>query len=121
MSAVQNAKHYHPNHEKESLSMGRPPVILVMCGCSLATTMLAAVKLEKEAKRRRIKVHIERGMVSDMDELIATIRPDLLVATAANRIPANIRVFSGVPLISSIGQHKLYDELFTYIAQQGWG
>ena len=36
--------------------MGRPAVILVMCGSSVATTNLAAVKLENEAKRRKVKI-----------------------------------------------------------------
>lgn len=101
--------------------MGCPAVILVMCGCSVATTTLVAVKLEEEAKRRRVKVRIEKGMISDLDRHIAEIKPDLIVATATTKPPKDICIFSGVPLISSVGQSELYDDLFSYISQQGLG
>ncbi len=101
--------------------MGRPAVILVMCGSSIATTNLAAVKLEDEARRRKVKVVTKKGKIADMNTLIETVRPDLIVATAQTKERNDIKVFSGVPLISTIGQEKLYDDIFAYIAEQELG
>ena len=101
--------------------MGRPAVILVMCGSSVATTNLAAVKIEEEAKRRKIKVKTVKGKIADFDSLIEMWKPDLAVATAQTNERDDIKVFSGVPLISTIGQEKLYDEIFSYIKEQGLG
>lgn len=101
--------------------MSRPAVILVMCGSSIATTNLAAVKLEDEAQRRKVKVVTKKGKIADMDALIETMRPDLIVATAQTNSERDIRIFSGVPLISTIGQEELYDEIFAHIAELGLG
>ncbi len=101
--------------------MGRPAVILVMCGSSIATTNLAAVKLEDEAKRRKVKIVTKKGKIADMDSLIETMRPDIIVATAQTKERDDIKVFSGVPLISTIGQDELYDAIFAYVAEQGLG
>lgn len=101
--------------------MGRAAVILVMCGSSIATTNLAAVKLEDEARRRKIKIVTKKGKIADMNTLIETIKPDLIVATAQTKERDDIMVFSGVPLISTIGQDKLYDDIFAYIKEQDLG
>jgi PTS system galactitol-specific IIB component len=92
-----------------------------MCGSSIATTNLAAVKLEDEAQRRKVKVVTKKGKIADMDSLIETMRPDLIVATAQTNSERDIRIFSGVPLISTIGQEELYDEIFAHIAELGLG
>lgn len=101
--------------------MGRPAVILVMCGSSIATTNLAAVKLEDEARRRKIKIVTKKGKIADINTLIETVKPDLIVATAQTKERDDIKVFSGVPLISTIGQEKLYDDIFAYIKEQDLG
>ncbi len=101
--------------------MGRPAVILVMCGSSIATSNLAAVKLENEAKRRKIKVVTKKGKIADINTLISTMKPDLIVATAQTGERNDIKVFSGVPLISTVGQEKLYDDIFAYITSIGLG
>jgi PTS system galactitol-specific IIB component len=101
--------------------MGRPAVILVMCGSSIATSNLAAVKLENEAKRRKVKVVTKKGKIADMNTLISTMKPDLIVATAQTGARDDIKVFSGVPLISTVGQEKLYDDIFAYIESMGLG
>ena len=77
--------------------MGRPAVILVMCGSSIATSNLAAVKLENEAKRRKIKIVTKKGKIADINTLISTMKPDLIVATAQTGARDDIKVFSGVP------------------------
>ena len=101
--------------------MGRPAVILVMCGSSVATTNLAAVKIEDEARRRKVKVKTVKGKIADFNSLIEMHKPDIAVATAQTNERDDIKVFSGVPLISTIGQEKLYDDLFAYIAEKGLG
>ncbi|MBM3137998.1 MAG: hypothetical protein FJZ98_07400 [Chloroflexi bacterium] len=101
--------------------MGRPAVILVMCGSSVATTNLAAVKLENEAKRRKVKIVTKKGKIADFNMLVDMHKPDLVVATAQTHDREHIKVFSGVPLISTIGQDELYDQIFAYIAEQGLG
>ena len=99
--------------------MGRPAVILIMCGSSVATTNLAAVKLENEAKRRKVKIDTRKGKIADFDMLVRMHKPDLVVATSQTHERENIKVFSGVPLVTTMGQDKLYDEIFAYIATLG--
>jgi len=101
--------------------MGRPAVILVMCGSSVATTNLAAVKLENEAKRRKIKIVTKKGKIADFDMLVNMHKPDLVVATSQTHERDNVKVYSGVPLVTTMGQDELYDEIFAYIQEQGLG
>ena len=101
--------------------MGRPAVILVMCGSSVATTNLAAVKLENEAKRRKIKIKTQKGKIADFDMLVRMHKPDLVVATSQTHDRDNVKVYSGVPLVTTMGQEELYDEIFAYIQEQGLG
>ncbi len=70
--------------------MGRPAVILVMCGSSVATTNLAAVKLENEAKRRKVKIETRKGKIADFDTLVERHKPDLVVATATVETPKEL-------------------------------
>ncbi len=101
--------------------MGRPAIILVMCGSSIATSNLAAVKLENEAKRRKIKIVTKKGKIADINTLIEYEKPDVIVATAQTGERDDVKVFSGVPLISTVGQEKLYDDIFAHIAGLGLG
>ena len=95
--------------------MNRPAVILVMCGSSIATSTMAAVKLENEAKRRKVRVTVKKGKVGDADMLIQSIRPDIIVATAVLAEREDVPVFSGVPLLTNVGQKELYDKIFETI------
>ena len=97
--------------------MGRPAVILVMCGSSVATTNLAAVKLENEARKRKVKIKVAKEKIADFNMLIKMHKPDLVVATSRTNERDDIKVFSGVPLVTTIGQDKLYDEIFAYIEE----
>lgn len=92
-----------------------------MCGSSVATTNLAAVKLENEAKRRKVKIVTKKGKIADFDMLVNMHKPDLIVATSQTHDREHVKVFSGVPLVSTIGQEELYDQVFAYIAEQGLG
>ena len=101
--------------------MGRPAVILVMCGSSVATTNLAAVKLENEAKRRKVKIVTKKGKIADFNMLVNMHKPDVVVATSQTHDRDNVKVFSGVPLVTTMGQDELYDEIFAYIEEIGLG
>ena len=96
--------------------MNRPAVILVMCGSSIATSTMAAVKIEEEARRRKVKVTLKKGKVSDADVLIQSMNPDIVVATAVLAPRNDVPVLSGVPLLTNVGQKDLYDKIFSIIA-----
>ena len=91
------------------------PTVLVMCGSSIATSTLAATKIEKEAKSRGVQVNVMKGRVSDADRLIKSSPIDLVVATAIWRHSYDIPVLSGVPLITGVGQRELYDKIFDIV------
>lgn len=95
--------------------MKRPAIILVMCGSSIATSTLAAVKIEEEAERRRILVNVKKGKVADADMLVKFTKADIIVTTSLMESRDDVPVFSGVPLLTGIGQKELYDELFAKI------
>ena len=95
--------------------MKRPAIILVMCGSSIATSTLAAVKIEEEAERRRILVNVKKGKVADADMLVKFTKADIIVTTSLMDSRDDVPVFSGVPLLTGIGQKELYDELFAKI------
>ena len=101
--------------------MGRPAVILVMCGSSVATTNLASVKLENEAKRRKVKIVTKKGKIADFNMLVNMHKPDVVVATSQTHDRDNVKVFSGVPLVTTMGQEELYDEIFAYIQERDLG
>ncbi len=61
----------------------------------------------------------KKGKIADMNTLISNMKPDLIVATAQTGARDDIKVFSGVPLISTVGQEKLYDDIFAYIESMG--
>jgi len=95
--------------------MKRPAIILVMCCSSIATSTLAAVKIEEEAERRRILVNVKKGKVADADMLVKFTKADIIVTTSLMDSRDDVPVFSGVPLLTGIGQKELYDELFAKI------
>ena len=90
----------------------KPIKVVVVCATALATSTMAAVKLEQEFKRRGIPVKMEKGRISDMRSLVAMTKPDIVVATSMFKQVLGIPVFDGVPLLSGRGVDKLYEELF---------
>jgi PTS system galactitol-specific IIB component len=90
----------------------KPIRVLVVCATSLATSTMAAVKLEGEFRRRSIPVKIEKGRISDMMPLIRMTKPDIVLATAVVKKDIGLPLFNGVPLLSGIGLDELYKELF---------
>jgi PTS system galactitol-specific IIB component len=88
-----------------------------MCGSSVATSTMAAVKLENEAKKRNVRVVVKKGKVADANILVESMHPDIIVATAVLAPRDDIPVFSGVPLLTNVGQKELYDQIFATIAK----
>ncbi len=68
-----------------------------------------------------MKIVTKKGKIADINTLVNSMHPDLIVATAQTGAREDIKVFSGVPLISTVGQEKLYDDIFAYIAELGLG
>jgi len=89
--------------------------ILVVCATSLATSTMAAVKLQEEFKRRKIPVAIDKGRITDMGPLMDQTKPDIVVATAVVKRESEIPIFDGVPLLSDIGVEELYEEIFAHV------
>ena len=95
--------------------MNRPVKILIMCGSSVATSSLAAVKIENEARRRRVKVIIHKGKIADADSLISTLHPDIVVSTTTSAFTTDLPVFNGLPLVMSQNEAVLFDQMFAAI------
>jgi PTS system galactitol-specific IIB component len=89
--------------------------VLVVCATALATSTMAAVKLEEEFNRRGIPVTIDKGRIMDMMPLIEISKPDIVVATAVVKTDIGIPCFNGVPLLSGIGLEELYLEIFASV------
>ena len=89
--------------------------VLVVCATSLATSTMAAVKLQEEFRRRKIAVAIDKGRITDMGPLMDQTKPDIVVATAVVSRESEIPIFDGVPLLSGIGVEELYEKIFAHI------
>jgi hypothetical protein len=68
-----------------------------------------------------VKIVTKKGKIADFDMLVNMHKPDLVVATSQTHNRENVKVFSGVPLVSTMGQDELYDEIFAYIEEQDLG
>jgi PTS system galactitol-specific IIB component len=91
--------------------------VLIICATALATSTMAAAKLESEFKRRGVPVKLTKGRVSDMRSLIGQTKPDLVVATAVVKKDMGVPMFNGVPLLSGKGLDELYAEVFECVDQ----
>jgi len=89
--------------------------VLVVCATSLATSTMAAVKLQEEFRRRKIAVAIDKGRITDLGPLMDQTKPDIVVATAVVSRESEIPIFDGVPLLSGIGVEELYEKIFAHI------
>jgi len=91
--------------------------VAIICATALATSTMAAAKLESEFKRRGVPLKVTKGRVSDMQSLVRQTKPDLVVATAVVKKDLGVPVFNGVPLLSGLGLDELYTEIFEYVDQ----
>jgi len=89
--------------------------VLVVCATSLATSTMAAVKLEKEFRRRKIPVAIDKGRITDLGPLMDQTKPDIVIATAVVKRESDIPIFDGVPLLSGVGIDDLYKKIFAHV------
>ena len=78
----------------------------------MATSAIAAARLQGEFQKRGIPVRIIKATVSDLRNQVRQYKPDLVVSTAVVQLDTDIPVFSGVPLLSGIGQRELLDQIF---------
>ena len=91
------------------------PVILVVCGSSIATSSVAATKIEQEAKKRGTAVTVKKGKISDIDRLVEGSNADLIVSTTMCPERDDCPVLSGVPLVTGIGQAEILDQIFAIV------
>lgn len=91
--------------------------VVVVCATALATSTMAAKKLEDEFKRRGVPVKMAKGRVSDMRSLVKMTKPDIVVATSRTKTEMGVPVFDGVPLLSGRGLDELFAEIFEYVDQ----
>lgn len=89
--------------------------ILVVCATALATSTMAAMKLEEEFHRRGIPVKTDKGRIMDMIPLIEQTKPDIVIATAVVKMDIGTPIFNGVPLLSGIDLDELYEEIFNCV------
>ena len=94
------------------------PVILVVCGASIATSTIAAMKIEMESKKRGIPVVIKKGKVSEADALVQSTNADLIVSTVPCKKHDKVHVLSGAPLITGVGQEFLFNQIFDLLPNQ---
>ncbi len=103
--------------------MTRPKKLLFICGSSVATSTLAEVKVKQVAKSRGVEIDTYKGKVMDAKNLILSIKPDIVIATAMSdglrelTKSMSIKCFSGVPLITGVGQEELYELIFEAIKE----
>lgn len=93
------------------------PVILVVCGSSIATSSVAATKIEQEAKKRGVDVTVKKGKIADIERLVEGTNADLVVSTTVCPERDDCPVLSGVPLVTGIGQDELMDRIFEIVSK----
>ena len=93
----------------------KTPVILVVCGASIATSTIAAMKIEMESKKRGIPVTIKKGKASEAEALVRSTNADLIVSTVPCKEHDRVPLLSGAPLITGVGQEFLFKQIFETI------
>jgi len=89
--------------------------VLVVCATALATSTMAAMKLEEEFQKRGIPIKTDKGRIMDMVALIEMTKPDIVVATAVYNMDVGVPILNGVPLLSGLGLDELYQEIFKIV------
>ncbi len=106
--------------------MTRPKKLLFICGSSVATSTLAEVKVKQVAKSRGVEIDTYKGKVMDAKNLILSIKPDIVIATAMSdglreltksmsEPPKKVDAINCEPLPSSF-RTKISHELFRGLA-----
>lgn len=97
--------------------MGRTFKVLSACGSGIATSSHVATSIRQGMLDRGINVDVRTCGINEMSGLIDNVKPDAIVSTTSTESVYNIgdiKVFSGVPLLTGIGKDKFFDEMKEY-------
>lgn len=100
--------------------MGRVFKILSACGSGIATSSHVATSIRNGMADRGVNVDVRTCGINEMAGLIETIKPDAIVSTTSTESVYNIgdiKVFSGVPMLTGIGKDAFFDEMKEYLEQ----
>ena len=86
----------------------RPKRILIVCGTSIASSTMVAVKIEELLRQNHIKAEIRRALTSEARTASKDV--DLIVATSQVQ-DVSVPVISGIPFITGIGVEKVEQEI----------
>jgi len=92
--------------------------LLSACGSGIATSSHVAASLKNGLKERGIDVDVRTCGVIEINGLIANTKPDAIIATTTLETVANlgdIKVISGVPLLTGIKKKQMLDDLADYL------
>lgn len=92
--------------------------ILAVCGAGLATSTHVAKTLQTGLKERGIDGQIRTCSVAEATGIISGYQPDVILATVATdsiKGSGDIKVFSGIPLLTGIGSDQILDEVAAYL------
>jgi Phosphotransferase system, galactitol-specific IIB component len=92
--------------------------ILAVCGAGLATSTHVAKALQSGLEKRGVNSQIRTCSVVEAPGIILSYKPDVILATVSvNSIKdsGNIKIFSGIPLLTGVGTPKLLDDVVAYL------
>lgn len=96
--------------------------ILAICGAGLATSTHVAKTLQKGLEKRGLDSQIRTCSIAESSGVILDYKPDVILATVSvNSIKnsGNIKIYSGVPLLTGVGAPKLMDDIVEYLKSKG--
>lgn len=94
--------------------------ILSACGSGIATSSHVAASIRNGMAERGVNVDVRTCGINEMAGLIDNIKPDAIISTTSTESVYNIgdiKVFSGVPMLTGIGKNEFFDELKNYLEQ----
>ena len=98
--------------------MTRTFKILSACGSGIATSSHVATSIRQGMADRGLAVEVRTCGISEAAGLIENGRPDAIVSTTSTESVYNIgdiKVFSGIPLLTGIGKNQFFDEMKDYL------
>ena len=96
----------------------KPIKVAVFCATALATSTMAAMKLQEALNKRGITCRTTTGRISDLQPNVNLTHPDVVVATAVTNMNVGQPIFNGIPLLTGIGMDALVDEIVAYLKKE---
>ncbi|UOF90401.1 PTS sugar transporter subunit IIB [Fodinisporobacter ferrooxydans] len=88
--------------------------ILVVCGTGVATSTVVNKKLSVFLKEKGIEAEILQGKVMEVKSLSAQV--NLIVATTKVTADVSVPVVNALPLLTGIGQEKVFSEILQHLS-----